>query len=340
MSYNRRLPVYLLLDCSESMAGEAIQAVKDGLDRLVLELRGNPMALETAALSIISFASTARQVMPLTDLLQFNTPTLKMGSGTALGAALDLWLQCMQKELVITTETSKGDYKPMCFLMTDGQPTDTWEDAADRARSAFVGKKGQLIAVACGPDADTTQLMRITEEVIVLTKADEAAFARFFKWVSASVTTASKRIEGDPLSGGPLAGLPYGVEVAQPGQSAPTPSSDRYVFLHSRCVKDGRFYIIRFGKQGSGNYAGVAGHPIDDFETEDAATGGGLKVSVSQLQNPPPCPYCHNVLWAKCRNGHVHCCPQYQGTITLTCPWCKVQDSYVFANFDVGRGKG
>src|ERR1700730_13378511 len=140
MSYDRRLPVYLLLDCSESMAGEAIQAVKDGLSRLILELRGNPMALETAALSVITFASTARQVVPLTDLLQFNPPTLKMGSGTAMGAALTLWLQCLDKELVKTTETTKGDYKPLCFLMTDGEPTDDWEAAADKVRSTIIGK--------------------------------------------------------------------------------------------------------------------------------------------------------------------------------------------------------
>ena len=44
----RRLPVYLLLDCSESMAGPAIEAVEQGVQTLVGELRGNPLALETA----------------------------------------------------------------------------------------------------------------------------------------------------------------------------------------------------------------------------------------------------------------------------------------------------
>src|SRR5262245_37355276 len=165
MPYDRRLPVYLLLDCSDSMAGEAIGAVKNGLDRLILELRGNPMALETAALSVITFASTARQVMPLTDLLQFNVPTLKMGSGTALGAALNLFLQCLGREIVKSTETQKGDYKPLCFLMTDGEPTDDWEAAADKVRSTFVGKKGQFVAVAWGPGADPHKLRRIREDV-------------------------------------------------------------------------------------------------------------------------------------------------------------------------------
>jgi hypothetical protein len=183
-------------------------------------------------------------------------------------------------------------------------------------------------------------LMRITEDVIVMKHSDPAAFAKFFKWVSASVATASKRIEGGGDTGGPLEGLPQGVETAHPGQERAAAVPDRYVYLHARCLADGRFYVLRFGKQPAGNYAGVASHPVDDFETEEAAAAGGLKVSVSQLTNPPPCPYCKNPLWAKCRNGHVHCCPQYTGSKTFTCPWCKVTDNYVFATFDVGRGRG
>ena len=52
----RRLPVYLLLDTSGSMMGEPIEAVKNGVEILVSSLRQDPYALETAHLSIISFA--------------------------------------------------------------------------------------------------------------------------------------------------------------------------------------------------------------------------------------------------------------------------------------------
>ena len=53
----RRLPVYLLLDCSGSMYGEPIEAVKNGVQVLVSTLRQDPYALETAYLSIITFDS-------------------------------------------------------------------------------------------------------------------------------------------------------------------------------------------------------------------------------------------------------------------------------------------
>ena len=56
--YIRRLPVYLLLDCSGSMSGEPIEAVKQGIKALLTELKGDPQALETACLSVITFNST------------------------------------------------------------------------------------------------------------------------------------------------------------------------------------------------------------------------------------------------------------------------------------------
>ena len=72
-SYVRRLPVYLLLDCSGSMVGEPIEAVKQGVKALLQSSR-DPQALETAYLSVITFDSSARQIIPLTELMLFKEP--------------------------------------------------------------------------------------------------------------------------------------------------------------------------------------------------------------------------------------------------------------------------
>ena len=63
----RRLPVYLLLDTSGSMHGEPIEAVKNGVQTLLTTLKQDPYALETAYVSVITFDSSARQAVPLTD---------------------------------------------------------------------------------------------------------------------------------------------------------------------------------------------------------------------------------------------------------------------------------
>ena len=96
----RRLPVYLLLDTSGSMYGEPIEAVKNGVQTLISTLRGDPYALETAYISIITFNSVAQQVTPLTELSAFQQPQIEASGCTALGEALTLLAQKVDTEIV------------------------------------------------------------------------------------------------------------------------------------------------------------------------------------------------------------------------------------------------
>jgi len=188
---SRRLPVYLLLDCSGSMSGQPIEAVRQGVKALLSELRGDPTALETAYLSVITFESTAHQVCPLTELALFKEPKIDAGGGTSLGAALKLLEQCMDKEVRKSTADQKGDWKPLVFLMTDGNPTDSWEAAADRIKQK---KPGNIIACAAGSGADEFLLKRITEIVVKLDNLQPDSLKAFFKWVSSSIKTTSQSV--------------------------------------------------------------------------------------------------------------------------------------------------
>jgi uncharacterized protein YegL len=188
----RRLPVYLVLDVSGSMYGEPIEAVRNGMRMLVSTLRTDPYALETAYLSVILFDARARQAVPLTELMAFQPPSIEPGSTTSLGEALKLTAECIKGEVEKTTATSKGDWKPLVFIMTDGRPTDDWEQHLDAFRKA---NPGMVIACAAGPQADTQVLKRITEVVVSLDTADSSTIGAFFKWVSASISTSSKKVD-------------------------------------------------------------------------------------------------------------------------------------------------
>jgi uncharacterized protein YegL len=187
----RRLPVYLLLDCSGSMAGEPIESVRQGVRALLADLRGDPQALETAYLSVITFANTAQQVCPLTELMSFQDPNLSAGGGTSMGAGLKLLEDCLENEVHKPTPTQKGDWKPLVFLMTDGQPTDTWEPQADRLKSR---KLGNVIACAAGCGANSTLLKRITEIVVEINNLQPDTLKAFFRWVSSSIKTTSQSV--------------------------------------------------------------------------------------------------------------------------------------------------
>jgi uncharacterized protein YegL len=127
---SRRLPVYLLLDRSGSMFGEPIEAVKQGVKYMISELKKEPQAIETAYISVITFGSDARQDVQLTELAAFKEPQIEANGTTSLGAALHILNNCFDNEVRKSTPTQKGDYKPLVFIMTDGEPTDDWENAA------------------------------------------------------------------------------------------------------------------------------------------------------------------------------------------------------------------
>lgn len=188
----RRLPVYLLLDTSGSMYGEPIEAVKNGVQTLLSTLRGDPYALETAFLSIITFESKAEQVVPLTELSAFQQPSINASGCTALGEALALLAQKVDTEVIKTTAEMKGDWKPLVFIMTDGNPTDDLEQGLREFRKR---KFGMVVACAAGQAADVKTLQKITENVVQLDTADSSTIKAFFKWVSASISTSSKSVE-------------------------------------------------------------------------------------------------------------------------------------------------
>ena len=188
----RRLPVYLIIDTSGSMTGEPIEAIKNGLSTLVTALRSDPHALETAFLSVITFDSGARQVVPLTDLASFQEPSFTAQGSTSLGEALTLVSKSIDNDVKKSGPDQKGDWKPLVFIMTDGQPTDDWQKGLSKFKSS---KTGMVVACAAGSAADTALLKQITENVVMLDTADKATISAYFKWVSSSITMSSIKLE-------------------------------------------------------------------------------------------------------------------------------------------------
>ena len=350
----RRLPVFFVLDVSESMAGDNLRHMDDGLSAIVGHLRQDPHALETVYLSVIAFAGQARTLAPLVEVATFYPPRLPLGSGTNLGAALHVLMDDIERSVVRSSPEKKGDWKPIVYLFTDGKPTDAVETAIERWQRDF-NRRAYLVAVALGPYADMSILRRLTENVIQFQPQNTHDFARFIQWVTASVTTQSRSIgdgQGDRL---PLAKLDDSILKLVKDLA---PAADRLmdqdcVVLVGRCQKSKKPYLMKYDRVNHAiatqDFAMHAHHfeltgcfPIgeDYFDWSDKVAPE-LTVNTAELIGVPGCPHCGNpTAFAQCACGGLMCAG---GAGDASCPWCGKTVHFSAGeseDFEVRRGRG
>jgi len=174
------------------MRGEPILSVNVGMQAMIGALRQDPFALESVHVSIITFDIEAREYLPLTPLDQVSLGeiTAPDAGATFMGAALELLIERVDRDVKRTTAASKGDWRPLLFVMTDGSPSDL--HAFRRAVPVIKSRNfGSIIACAAGPKAKQDVLRELTDRVVLLDTMDASAFSAFFQWVSASVSAGS-----------------------------------------------------------------------------------------------------------------------------------------------------
>jgi uncharacterized protein YegL len=346
----RRLPVFFVLDCSESMVGEKLKKMEDGLQAIIQTLRTDPHALETVYLSIIAFAGTAKTITPLIEVPSFYPPKLPLGSGTSLGAALEALMAEIDRSVVKSTPEQKGDWKPIVYLFTDGHPTDDPKPAVSRWNGQYA-RKATLIAITLGKDADFTVLKQLTENVILFEETKEGDFRKFVNWVTASVVAQSRSV-GEGMEGTPLP-IILDESVMRIIKNPPPGADDSCVVLIGRCQKTRKPYIIKYERQVQAvaaqdfridvpSYHLSGCYPLEeDYFAWSDNRATEHKVSTTSLIGVPGCPHCGNVTaFAMCSCGKLLC---VNGPGPAKCPWCGNECNFEGGGceeFDVGRGRG
>jgi uncharacterized protein YegL len=320
--YERKLPIYLVLDVSESMLDEGIDALQKGLTALMMDLHGDAQALETAWVSVITFADRAEQVVPLTELPRVRIPPLRCRPGTALGGALTLLEECIRREVRTQTAQVKGDWKPLVFLLTDGIPTDDWEEPAAGLRAMTWRHPATLVAIGCGEEVDPYVLAQVSGNVLMM-RDDPESFRRLFQWISSSVSLTGKAVASSDASPVALDKLPDGVAPA-PVAAQPRPHGPRVpvLFLPFRCRRSRRPYLVRYRLlEELDGYEPLRTHLVDE---EYLATSGrseaALGLSSEQVFGVLACPHCGAEGAGRCPCGRLMCADDAPGL--TTCPWC------------------
>jgi uncharacterized protein YegL/DNA-directed RNA polymerase subunit RPC12/RpoP len=317
----RKLPVYLLLDTSESMVGKPISQLRDGVEFMLKELKRNPYALETAWLSIITFSDKAVMASPLTELKDLKLPNLSVRPGTSLGAALKMAKDSIDKDVTRNSPSQKGDFKPLIFILTDGEPTDEWRKPL--VYLTDINPVPLIICVGCGDDVDFDVLTTISASSIRISDLNTDALAKFFVWLSSSIGAHSQAVSSDRAVDLLKRPLPQGIELVKSGEIRRGSNKKPRIFIHARCRKTKEPYIMVYKfDEFSGEYHASESHPLPpDFFTGGSASQP--KLDSDQLNGSAPCPYCGSPIWYSCGNcENIACWDADDPAKRLVCPSC------------------
>lgn len=184
------LPVILLLDVSGSMGGEKIRNLNDAVRDMLEVFRDTENSETEIWVAIITFGDQVKLHQKLVSAGQIQWQDLSAGGSTPLGVALQMAKAMIEDKDIVPSRA----YRPTVVLVSDGQPTDDWENPLKGFISDGRSGKCDRMAMAIGAQADETVLGKFIEGTPNgLFYSENAKQMRdFFKFVTMSVTIRTK----------------------------------------------------------------------------------------------------------------------------------------------------
>jgi uncharacterized protein YegL len=193
-----RCPVILLLDTSMSMDGEPIQSLMRGVRVFKEEVHRDTKASLSVEVAIISFGPV-QLLQDFVTVEEFIPPALVAEGFTPMGEAIDYAIDQLEHRKEIYKENGIQYYRPWIFLITDGAPTDKWQQAADRLQKGEADGKFCFFTVAVeGADLPTLQKISPPQRPPILLNGLD--FQSLFIWLSSSMKRVSSGKVGEVLA--------------------------------------------------------------------------------------------------------------------------------------------
>lgn len=192
MNPEPRCPCLLLLDVSGSMTGQPINELNVGLQAFFEELKSDELAMKRVEVGIITFGPVKVESYFMNTSF-YPVPTLKAQGDTPMGAAISQGITMIEDRKAEYKSNGIQYYRPWIFLITDGEPTDYWEDAAAAVREGEASRKFAFFAVGV-KGANMNKLSKISVRDPLL--LDGLKFRELFSWLSSSLRSVSRSVPG------------------------------------------------------------------------------------------------------------------------------------------------
>ncbi len=191
-------PAVVIADVSSSMASQ-MGELNSAIQELVDDLSSHEVASTRADVAIVSFATTAQVVTPMTIARDLQVQPMTAGGTTAMGEAINLALDVIVQRQDEYRATGVKANVPMVFLLTDGYPTDEWRGAADRVHTLAAEQKLCFFGIGTS-SADMSTLTQICPPEIPPLRMRDGGFSQLFRFVSDSLIRRSKVAPGGTVT--------------------------------------------------------------------------------------------------------------------------------------------
>ena len=190
--------LFFLVDTSGSMSGSKIGAVNTAIEEVLPELKDLSQSNADAQIKIaaLQFSNGASWLTPEpanAEIYRWNY--LDAAGSTDMGAAL-LELNSKLSIKAFMRETT-GSFAPVLYLLSDGEPTDDFQNGLEELRKNNWFKHAIKAAIAIGDDANKQTLAAFTGSMeSVLEVHNSAMLKKMVKFVSLrSSQIASRSIQ-------------------------------------------------------------------------------------------------------------------------------------------------
>ena len=190
-----RCACVLLLDVSGSMGGRPIAALNEGLSAFAADLSTDALASQRVEVAVVTFGGNGVDVrQDFVTAGQFEPVRLEASGGTPMGAAIERAITMVEERKEQYKSNGVLYYRPWVFLITDGEPTDDWKEAAVRVRQAEEANGLAFFAVGVeGANIDVLSQIAVRDPL----RLQGLKFVELFVWLSQSQRTVSSSRPGD-----------------------------------------------------------------------------------------------------------------------------------------------
>ena len=194
----QRTPLILVLDCSGSMQGQPIAQLNQGLKLLEEELKQDVIAAKRVRLLVIKYGGYDECELygDWCDAMDFIAPELEASGLTPTGQAVSLALGEIEAEKQRLKAAGVPYTRPWLFLMSDGEPTDNWQAAAQACRDAQAANKVAVFPISVGHDATESMGQFSRSGINGVKQLKGLQFRELFLWLSASMQVVSQSTPG------------------------------------------------------------------------------------------------------------------------------------------------